>query len=193
MTPRKARPSGAKHKIAFPAVKLGGKPPSNEFTPKRLWAPWRMAFIKSAHAKQGGGCVFCSLPKKPAGGKTLVLHKGRKVFVLLNRYPYSNGHLMVIPYRHIARLSDLTADEQLEMGGLLAKSVSILEKEMKAQGFNIGLNLGRAAGAGIEGHLHYHVVPRWVGDSNFMPVIGEVRVMPEHLEATYKSLKGHFA
>lgn len=159
---------------------------------KRLWAPWRLAFIKSVHRKKKPGCIFCDLPKKGVGVKNLVLFKGKNAFIILNKYPYTNGHLLVIPNRHLNRMEDLTADEHLELGQLVAKSVSVLGKVVNADGFNVGLNLGRAAGAGIEGHLHYHVVPRWAGDSNFMPVLGDVRMMPQYLADTYKSLARYF-
>lgn len=159
---------------------------------KTLWAPWRMEFIKKAH-KKSRACVFCDLPKQGANQKNLILHLGQKSFVILNRYPYMNGHLMIIPHRHTAKLSNINAEEHAEMGQFLSQSVSALTKEFKAHGFNIGMNLGRAAGAGIKNHLHYHVVPRWVGDTNFMPLFAETRVVPEHLEETYQRLKKYFA
>lgn len=156
---------------------------------KTLWAPWRMQFISKAHSKKEVPCIFCDLPPKGVNAKTLVLFRGKKVFVILNRYPYTNGHLMVVPNRHLSDYSELTSAEHVEMGRELSRAMKFLKKACRAQGFNVGLNVGRVAGAGIEGHLHYHVVPRWSGDSNFMPVLGDVRMMPEYLEETYKKLK----
>ncbi|MDO8519733.1 MAG: HIT domain-containing protein [Deltaproteobacteria bacterium] len=156
-----------------------------------LWAPWRMEFISKAH-KKVRGCIFCSLPKKGNPRKNLVLHRGKKAFVLLNRYPYTNGHLLISPFRHFNLFEEITAEEHREMGELVARSIAALKRSVHPQGFNVGLNLGKAAGAGIEGHLHYHVVPRWVGDSNFMPIIGGTRSMPEYIDETYVKLKKYF-
>lgn len=158
---------------------------------KNLWAPWRMDFILKAH-RATKGCVFCDLPKRGSKASTLILYQGKGAFIILNRYPYTNGHLMVVPRRHLSDLSRLTQAEHAEIGGLLGKTTKILKKMVKAQGFNVGLNLGRVAGAGIEGHLHYHVVPRWSGDTNFMPVIGAIKTIPEHLRVTYQRLAGEF-
>ncbi|MBX7149429.1 HIT domain-containing protein [bacterium] len=158
---------------------------------KPIWAPWRMAFIAKAH-KQRGGCVFCEQPKKGIKASTLVIYQGAHSFVILNKYPYTCGHLMVVPNRHTNLFEDLTAEEHCEMSALVAASIKILKKAAGAQGFNVGLNLGKAAGAGIKDHLHYHVIPRWEGDNNIMPVIGNIRVMPEHLNDTYKKLAPHF-
>ncbi len=158
---------------------------------KSLWAPWRMEFVSGAH--QPEGCVFCTLPSSRKKNKdNLIFHHGRKAFVILNRYPYSNGHLMVVPYRHLSDFSELTTTEHQEIGSLISRSLKVLKKTLKPQGFNVGLNLGKAAGAGIEQHLHYHVVPRWIGDTNFMPVIGELRVLPEFIFDTYKKLMKNF-
>ncbi len=158
---------------------------------KSLWAPWRMEFIQETHKAGKKGlrpCIFCDLPKQAKSVKSLVLFKGKKAFVVLNRYPYTNGHLMVIPFRHLSEFEDLSSAEHQEMDKLLARSIRALKKSSRPHGFNVGLNLGKASGAGIEGHLHYHVVPRWVGDSNFMPVIGETRTLPEFITQTYKKL-----
>lgn len=159
---------------------------------KTLWAPWRMEFIAGAHGKKQRGCVFCRLLKKGVSAESLVVFRGNSGFVLLNRYPYTNGHLLVIPLRHFNKLEEATKSEINELGRLLSRSVSVLKKAIHPQGFNIGMNIGRSAGAGIEGHLHYHVVPRWTGDSNFMPVVGNTKVMPEYIERTYKRLKSFF-
>lgn len=154
---------------------------------KVLWAPWRMDFIMRAREKTPS-CIFCDLPKEKKSPRNLVLHQGKKAFVILNRYPYSNGHLMIVPRRHLARLEDLNAAEHAELGFLTARAVKALKKAFNPGGFNIGLNLGRVAGAGIEHHIHTHVVPRWVGDASFMPVVGNARVIPEALKETYRKL-----
>lgn len=151
---------------------------------KSLWAPWRIDYITG---EKEDGCIFCVKPKEGNDKKNLILHKGETGFIIMNRYPYSNGHLMAVPYRHTNKLSDLSPEERLEMMDLTSKCVDILET-LKAEGFNIGINLGRAGGAGIDDHLHFHIVPRWSGDTNFMPVIADVRVMPEYLEDTYETL-----
>lgn len=159
---------------------------------KTIWAPWRLEFILSPQAKvskKKGESIFSSLRKQKPAYANLLLHKGKSAFVLLNKFPYTNGHLMVIPNRQIADFTKLTSAEHQEIGELLSLSVEILKKAFKPDGFNIGLNLGQAAGAGILNHLHYHVVPRWLGDTNFMPIFAETKVLPEHLEATYKKLK----
>ncbi len=156
-----------------------------------LWAPWRMEFILS---EKGDECIFCTKPKeKDHLRDNLVLGTGQHAYVILNRYPYNNGHLMVIPYRHTVQLSDLSDEEALELHQLISKSVTVLSSQCQPDGFNLGVNLGRAAGAGIDRHLHYHVVPRWTGDTNFMPVLAETNSMPEHLLVTYDRLRPHFA
>lgn len=162
---------------------------------KTMWAPWRLAFILSPKAKRGNHknqSVFSALLKQAPSSKNLILYKGKKAFVLLNKFPYTNGHLMVIPNRQISDLVKLTSAEHQEIGELLSLSVKLLKQVFKPEGFNVGLNLGQAAGAGILNHLHYHVVPRWNGDTNFMPIFAETKVLPEHLEATYKKLKQAF-
>lgn len=151
---------------------------------KSLWAPWRIDYITG---EKEDGCIFCVKPKEGNDKKNLILHKGETGFIIMNRYPYSNGHLMTVPYRHANKLSDLSPEERLEMMDLTSKCVDILGT-LKAEGYNIGINLGRAGGAGIDDHLHFHIVPRWSGDTNFMPVIADVRVMPEYLEDTYETL-----
>jgi ATP adenylyltransferase len=149
----------------------------------RLWAPWRLEYVQGA--ADAPGCIFCS--KGAAADddeRNLVVHRGRHAFVLMNLYPYSNGHLMVAPYRHIGEPGDLTGDERSEVWALLERALAVLRDVMGPAGFNAGLNLGRVAGAGVEGHIHLHVVPRWGGDTNFMPVLADVKVMPEHLART---------
>ena len=154
---------------------------------KVLWAPWRIQYITGEKEE---GCIFCKKPKERNDKKNLILYTGETSFIIMNRYPYSNGHLMTVPYRHISNLSDLTQEERLELMNLTVKCTDILQA-IRPDGFNIGMNLGRAGGAGIDDHLHYHIVPRWNGDSNFMSVIADVRVMPEYLEQTYETLSKH--
>ncbi len=151
---------------------------------KIIWAPWRIAYIAKEKEE---GCIFCEKPKENKDRENLILYRGESGFIIINRYPYSNGHLMAVPYRHTNELSELNDAERLELMNLTIKCAEIL-KVIKPDGFNIGMNLGRIAGAGIDDHLHFHVVPRWNGDTNFMPVIGDVKVMPEYLDHTYLKL-----
>ena len=153
---------------------------------KTMWAPWRIEYILNDKEER---CIFCAAL---ADQDKLTLYKGRISMVAMNKFPYINGHLLVAPVRHIAALDELDTPE---MGSLLAtveKSVAILKTVMQPDGFNVGLNLGKVAGAGVEEHLHFHVVPRWFGDTNALTVFGEVRVIPEHIKATYHNLKPHF-
>ena len=153
---------------------------------KALWAPWRMEYILGKKERE---CIFCvGLSDKG----NLTLFRGSLCMVMMNRYPYTNGHLLVAPKRHIASLKDLTPEEMGDILRTVKDAVSILEEVMSPEGFNVGLNLGEVAGAGYAQHLHFHVVPRWDGDTNVMTVLGEVRVISEHLEATYGRLRPHF-
>ena len=154
---------------------------------KVLWAPWRIKYITRDKEE---GCIFCKKPKEGNDKDNLILYTGETSFIIMNRYPYSNGHLMTVPYKHTNNFSDLTQEERLELMNLTAKCIDILQV-IKPEGFNIGMNLGKTGGAGIDDHLHFHIVPRWSGDNNFMPVIGDIRVMPEYLEDTYETLKEH--
>ncbi len=154
---------------------------------ERLWAPWRMRYV--AGAAKSEGCIFCEKWRGDADAENLVLLRGEECFAILNLFPYNNGHLMVVPVRHVADIVDLTASEQAEMFRLMQRMVCVLRETMSPHGFNIGFNLGRAAGAGIADHLHLHVVPRWSGDTNFMPVLDATRVISEALEETYRKLK----
>jgi ATP adenylyltransferase len=138
------------------------------------------------------GCIFCKKPKEPDGDGNLILHRGAASFVILNAFPYNPGHVMVSPYRHVGRFADLSRDERLEVMDLLALAHDVIEETMRPHGANVGVNLGRAAGAGIVGHLHVHLVPRWNGDTNFMPVIGQTKVVPEGLAQTYRKLREAF-
>ena len=152
---------------------------------KQLWAPWRLEYIQGADEQEG--CVFCTAAE--SGDETdLVVHRGELAFVLLNKYPYASGHLMVAPFRHEPEFGALSADEAVEIHRLAATAIGALAEAMRPQGYNVGWNLGRIAGAGVVDHVHLHVVPRWAGDTNFMPVLADVKVMPESLEATRRKL-----
>lgn len=154
---------------------------------KYIWSPWRMTYIQKH--KEQGGCVFCDAQGEPDGPDNLILYRGQQAFVILNRFPYTSGHLMVVPYIHTSSLHGLEPDVRAEMMELATQIMSMLGKEYNAQGFNIGINIGEAAGAGITEHVHLHVVPRWTGDTNFMSSLGQTRVLPETLEDTYHRLK----
>jgi ATP adenylyltransferase len=154
---------------------------------KYLWSPWRMTYIQKH--KETEGCVFCEALGTPDGPDNLILYRGQQAFVILNRYPYTSGHLMVVPYQHDATIEGLEAETRAELMELATQVMSILGKEYHAQGFNMGINVGEAAGAGITEHVHLHVVPRWTGDTNFMSSLGETRVLPETLDDTYQRLK----
>lgn len=156
---------------------------------KQLWAPWRMEYILRPGR---GGCFFCQKVKEKKDAKNFILFRNSESFVILNIYPYAYGHLMVAPFRHVRQFSNLTDKELLHFMKAVQAAERALEKAIKAQGFNLGLNIGKVAGAGIKNHIHLHVVPRWEGDTNFMPLFSEVRVLPERLEVTYKALKKYF-
>jgi ATP adenylyltransferase len=160
---------------------------------EQLWAPWRMTYIRGELEGAEKGCVFCLPEDRGDDGRRLVLCRGETAFVILNKYPYTNGHLMVAPYRHVSDTGRLAEGEVLEMHRLLVLAQEVLREISAPQGFNVGMNLGRIAGAGIEDHLHLHLVPRWSGDTNFMPVFADVRVIPQHLEETYQILRQGFA
>ena len=154
---------------------------------ERLWAPWRMRYIEGADSAES--CIFCAKPAEEKDTENLILWRGELTFIILNAYPYSNGHLMVTPYTHTANLDELSDDEMLEMMATTRRSVNLLKEALKPDGFNIGINMGRVAGAGIADHVHIHVVPRWSGDTNFMPVLADTRVIPESLNVVYEGLK----
>lgn len=159
----------------------------------QLWAPWRMAYISGIDTKKrDSGCVFCA--KLAAGNdrENLVVHRGAHCFVILNLYPYNNGHLMVIPSRHIADICAASPEESSEMWELTCLSKHVLKQALHPEGFNIGINQGRTAGAGIDSHMHIHIVPRWNGDTNFMPVTGHTKVLSQSLEETWDLLTSHF-
>lgn len=154
-----------------------------------LWAPWRIDYILG---KREPYCIFCPEGDGHSDEERLILYRGSLVMVMMNKYPYNNGHLLVAPWRHVADLEALSEDEMLHLMRWVKRCTQILKKAMRPDGFNIGLNLASAAGAGVEDHLHFHVVPRWHGDTNFLTVLAEVRSIPEHLRQTYEKLLPHF-
>jgi ATP adenylyltransferase len=156
---------------------------------ERLWAPWRMEYIGQARAGEDQGCLFCEKPKEGDDEKALIVARSELSFAMLNRYPYNSGHLMVAPFRHVGELEEVEDDESLDMQRLMQRCVKALKEAMEPDGFNIGMNLGTVAGAGIPDHLHWHVVPRWQGDTNFMPVIGDVKVLPQSLSSLMAGLQ----
>lgn len=153
---------------------------------ERLWAPWRLEYLESDHEESE--CVFCVAAERGLTPESLLLHRGNRALVILNKYPYAPGHLMVAPTRHCGSLHELTSEEAAEIHELLVNALEALERASAPHGFNVGWNLGRPAGAGIVDHVHQHIVPRWSGDTNFMPVLADTRVMPEHLLATREKL-----
>jgi ATP adenylyltransferase len=153
---------------------------------KQLWAPWRLEYVQ--HADEGGECIFCRAAALPEDEPELVIHRGEAAFVLLNKFPYAAGHLMVAPYRHDSAFDTLDKEETAETHRLAVEAIDALRAVFAPQGFNVGWNLGRVAGAGIVEHAHVHVVPRWNGDTNFMPVLADVKVIPEHLLETRRKL-----
>lgn len=153
----------------------------------RLFSPWRMPYIKSQKAE--AGCVFCNALAQEDTPENLIVFRGERAFAILNRFPYTSGHLMVLPYEHQPTLEALDPETRAEMMELTAKGVQVLEAVYRPEGFNVGMNLGKAAGAGIEQHIHVHIVPRWVGDTNFMTTVGETRVLPEALGQTWQRVR----
>lgn len=155
-----------------------------------LWSPWRMEYIEN-HDKEEG-CVFCNAQAMEDSAENLIAFRGERAYVILNRYPYTGGHLMVVPLEHKAILEELDPQTRAEMMELTARCMTILRNLYKPQGFNMGANIGEAAGAGVKDHVHIHIVPRWKGDTNFMSALGETRVIPEDLEVTYQRVKDAF-
>jgi ATP adenylyltransferase len=152
---------------------------------KPLWAPWRLEYIQQADELEG--CIFCLAAAGP-DEEGLIVHRGGQAFVLLNKFPYASGHLLVAPYRHVADFGELSDDEALDLHRLAERGMAALAETFAPQGYNVGWNLGRIAGAGVVDHVHLHVVPRWAGDTNFMPVLADVKVLPEHLLETRAKL-----
>jgi ATP adenylyltransferase len=159
----------------------------------QLWAPWRLAYIENAD--KVAGCIFCSFPAEGEANdaRNLIVHRGQHAYIILNAFPYSNGHLMVVPFRHTSAITDYNDSELLNVMHLTRLAILILTHAFHPDGYNLGVNMGRVAGAGIADHLHWHVVPRWSGDTNFMPVLADVRVIPESLPVVYDRLRAALA
>jgi len=155
-----------------------------------LWAPWRMDYILE---EKRMGCIFCKKPLEKRDKINLILHQSKYAFVMMNKFPYNNGHVMVIPKHHCPDLEQLDDKELRDLLHLLKDTTRILKEKLRPDGFNIGMNIGKVGGAGVDEHIHFHVVPRWIGDTNFMPVLGETKVIPEYLEKTYQKLQAAFA
>ncbi len=155
----------------------------------RLWAPWRTGYIRQEKPQ---GCIFCDKPKENKDEDNLILYRGKYNFVIMNAFPYNPGHLMVVPYRHIGKLASMSPDERNEHYEIVSRSVTVLGEVNKTENFNLGMNLGRVAGAGIDDHIHTHIVPRWNGDNNFMPVVADTRIISDSLTAIYQRLKEKF-
>jgi len=156
-----------------------------------LWSPWRMEYIESNNNKEAG-CVFCNAQARTDSAENLIAHRGERAYVILNRFPYTSGHLMVNPFEHKPNLEELDSATRAEMIELTSRSTTVLKNIYKSQGFNIGVNIGEAGGAGVLGHVHIHIVPRWKGDTNFISTIGGTRVLPEALDVTYLRVKAAF-
>lgn len=154
-----------------------------------LWAPWRMEYILGEKEEE---CIFCSKPKADEDRRNLILLRGEHNFVIMNKYPYNNGHLMVVPYRHTADFNSLDTKESLEMMSVISQCMEVIKRAIHPEGFNIGMNLGKSAGAGIDEHIHFHIVPRWAADTNFMPVLGHTKVISEGLRETWDKFKAEF-
>jgi len=157
---------------------------------EQLWAPWRMELIEKGEPKQG--CIFCDLPRARDDRKNLILGRTPHTFAILNRFPYNNGHLMIAPNAHLANLEDLPAAAANELTALTQRTVRVLRQVLAPQGFNLGINAGKVAGAGVADHVHQHVVPRWDGDTNFMPVVADTKVLNESLTKSYRELRAGF-
>ncbi|MEE9583786.1 MAG: HIT domain-containing protein [Dehalococcoidales bacterium] len=156
---------------------------------EHLWAPWRIEYIKKVKEE---GCILCQKPLEESDVANYILYRGQKNFIIMNSYPYNAGHLMVAPYRHVANLDGFTDEELSEHFGIVRRSVTVLKQVFAPDGFNIGMNLGRIAGAGIDKHIHSHIVPRWAGDTSFMPILADTNVINEALAETYQKLLGKF-
>jgi ATP adenylyltransferase len=151
---------------------------------KQLWAPWRMKFLEQ-HSK---GCVFCNILKENSDHKNLIVYRGKSIFVVLNRYPYTSGHILIVVNSHHPTLENMDSESQSELMTLITKSLKVLRRIYKPDGFNIGTNIGKSAGAGIDGHLHFHIVPRWAGDANFMETLAGTKIIPESLDDSFQRI-----
>lgn len=159
---------------------------------KKLWAPWRGEYVRSAK-KVDGDCVFCELAKSKISSESLVLYKTKNSFVVMNKFPYSSGHIMVIPILHVDSFDSMSEAQYIDLSNLLKNSIRIVKEVYTPQACNIGMNLGKESGAGIYKHLHYHIVPRWNGDTNFMPILAETKVISEHMLCSYEKLLRGFS
>jgi len=157
---------------------------------EKLWAPWRMKYIDGVDGTHDDGCIFCDKPATDEDKDNFIVFRGETCFVIMNIFPYNNGHLMVVPYSHVSSIEELGQEERLELMNVIDIAICAIKKIMRPDGFNVGMNLGRPAGAGIDDHIHMHIVPRWNGDTNFMPIIGSAKVICESLEDTYKKITG---
>jgi ATP adenylyltransferase len=157
---------------------------------ERIWAPWRIDYIVGGEREEG--CIFCTKPASDKDDENLVVHRSPGAFTMMNKFPYNNGHLLVAPWRHVSDICELDPVENGLVLEEVCRALDVLKDVMKPDGFNIGINLGAVAGAGIEGHLHYHIVPRWHGDTNIMPVLADVKIIPEHLVSTCRKLREGF-
>ena len=158
-----------------------------------LWSPWRMAYLRNENPSGSrAGCIFCDLPAEHRDAENLIVHRGQLAYVMLNRYPYNNGHMMVVPYQHVDTLEALDAPALAELMLLAKQALTALREMYHAQAFNLGVNIGTAAGAGIADHVHMHIVPRWTADSNFMTTVASTRVIPEDLDETYRLAVQHW-
>jgi ATP adenylyltransferase len=156
----------------------------------RIWAPWRIDYVVGNEKEQG--CIFCTKPSSNEDDENLIVHRAEGAFTIMNKYPYNNGHLLIAPYRHVSDICQLDPQENSRLIQELCRAIQVLRAVMRPDGFNIGINLGTAAGAGIEEHVHYHIVPRWNGDTNMMPVLADVKIIPEHLRSTCFRLREAF-
>jgi ATP adenylyltransferase len=160
---------------------------------QRIWAPWRLEYVKDASKDNSDACVFCAALEAGDDEANLIVHRGERCFVILNKFPYTNGHLMVAPYEHVPALQEIDAETLSELMSLAQRCIHALESSYSPHGYNVGCNQGRVAGAGVEHHIHMHVVPRWGGDTNFMPVLGDTRVMNQTLEDSFETVRKAFA
>jgi ATP adenylyltransferase len=158
---------------------------------EHLWAPWRMGYILN-DAKDHEGCFLCDAVNQGDDGKSHILHRARHCFIIMNLYPYNSGHLLVVPYAHVPDMNSIPPEELTELMGCTQEAINVLQQEMKPEAFNVGINIGKAAGAGLPEHLHIQIVPRWTGDTGYISVFDQTRVMPETLEGTYERLKPYF-
>ncbi len=157
---------------------------------ERLFSPWRSKYIQSFHqGEKSDGCILCSAPQVKNDAERLIVFRGKTAYVIMNLYPYNSGHMMIVPYRHVADITDLSDGETSELMALTQKMMTALRKVSHPDGFNIGSNIGRSAGAGIDTHVHFHVVPRWNGDTNFMPVLGDAKLISEDMTDTYQKIR----